>query len=53
MIHLPQTDFLMILNEEGKLNNLLDNLLQPGDVIVTIVFVGNDGEEFRGLLMRK
>jgi hypothetical protein len=41
---------LMIVNEEGKLENLKPNFVVPHDVIVgDVFFIGDDGEEFRSL----
>lgn len=43
-------DFILICNEEGKLNGLPPNRDLGFDVIVgTFLVVGEDGEEFRGL----
>lgn len=41
---------LIILNEEGKLMGLPENLVLPMDSLVgTVVFCADEGEEFRGL----
>ena len=41
---------LMIVNEEGKLRRMEANFALGDDLIVgTAIFIGEDGEEFRGL----
>lgn len=43
-------DLLMIVNEDGKFLEIEQNIAFPADVVVgTVIVLGEDGEEFRGL----
>ena len=48
----PYEDFLLICNEEGKLQGLAPNFFHGNDLIVgDVVFVGQNGENFVSLTL--
>jgi len=48
----PYEDFLLICNEEGKLQGLAPNFFHGNDLIVgDVAFIGKDGESFVSLTL--